>query len=390
MATSATARGKPRIRRIGISTGGGDAPGLNAVIRAAVKSALNLGWEVVGIQRGFDGLFKAGMAKKLSARDVAGILTMGGTILGTTNRGNPFEYRARVKGKTVVKDMSAEVLKNVKRLGLDAIICIGGDGTLKIARQLADMGVPVVGVPKTIDNDMPGTVITFGYDTAVSTATDALDKLHSTAASHQRTMVVELMGRYAGWITLNAGVAGGADVILIPEIPFDIDVVCKKVEDRYHRKRNFAIVVAAEGATPVGQGMFTREHRDTGRQEVLLGGIAQWVADEINKRTGVETRSLVLGHLQRGGHPTSFDRLLGTRFGAAAVRLVAEGGFGRMVCLRPPNVESIPLSKAATGQPRKVPVDSDTILSARMMGICFGDRWEKPMHKGTRLAESPR
>jgi 6-phosphofructokinase 1 len=252
------------------------------------------------------------------------------------------------------------------------------------------MGVPVVGVPKTIDNDMPGTVITFGYDTAVSTATDALDKLHSTAASHQRTMVVELMGRYAGWITLNAGVAGGADVILIPEIPFDIDVVCKKVEDRYHRKRNFAIVVAAEGATPVGQGMFTREHRDTGRQEVLLGGIAQWVADEINKRTGVETRSLVLGHLQRGGHPTSFDRLLGTRFGAAAVRLVAEGGFGRMVCLRPPNVESIPLSEAATGQPRKVPVDSDTILSARMMGICFGDRWEKPMHKGTRLAESPR
>jgi ATP-dependent phosphofructokinase / diphosphate-dependent phosphofructokinase len=390
MATRARQAGRPTIRRIGISTGGGDAPGLNAVIRAAVKSALNLGWEVVGIQRGFDGLFKPGMAKRLTAKDVAGILTMGGTILGTTNRGNPFEYRTKVKGKSVVKDMSAEVLKSVKRLGLDAIICIGGDGTLKIAQQLATMGVPVVGVPKTIDNDMPGTVVTFGYDTAVSTATDALDKLHSTAASHQRTMVVELMGRYAGWIALNAGVAGGADIILLPEIPFDIGIVCKAVDARYRRKRNFAIVVVAEGATAVGSGMFTREHRDTGRQEVLLGGIAQWVSDEIGKRTGHETRSLVLGHLQRGGHPTSFDRLLGTRFGAAAVRLVAEGGFGRMVCLRPPNIDSMPLAEVATGQPRRVPVDSDTILSARMMGICFGDRAEAPVQRGARVAEAHR
>ncbi len=376
MATRARQSGKPNIRRIGISTGGGDAPGLNAVIRAAVKSALNRGWEVVGIRRGFDGLFKAGMAKKLTARDVAGILTMGGTILGTTNRGNPFEYRSRVGGKTVVKDMSGHILESVKRLGLDAIVCIGGDGTLQIARRLADMGVPVVGVPKTIDNDMPGTVITFGYDTAVSTATDALDKLHSTAASHQRTLVVEVMGRYAGWIALNSGVAGGADIILIPEIPFDIEVVCKKVEDRYRRRRNFAIAVVAEGAAPTGGKMFTREHRDTGRQEVLLGGVAQWVAEEIQKRTGRETRSLVLGHLQRGGHPTTFDRLLGTRFGAAAIRLIAEGGFGRMVCLRPPNIESVPLSEVATGQPRTVPLDSDTILSARQMGISFGDRVE--------------
>jgi phosphofructokinase-like protein len=376
MATRARQSGKPNIRRIGISTGGGDAPGLNAVIRAAVKSALNRGWEVVGIRRGFDGLFKAGMAKKLTARDVAGILTMGGTILGTTNRGNPFEYRSRVGGKTVVKDMSGHILESVKKLGLDAIVCIGGDGTLQIARRLADLGVPVVGVPKTIDNDMPGTVITFGYDTAVSTATDALDKLHSTAASHQRTLVVEVMGRYAGWIALNSGVAGGADIILIPEIPFDIEVVCKKVEDRYRRRRNFAIAVVAEGAAPTGGKMFTREHRDTGRQEVLLGGVAQWVAEEIQKRTGRETRSLVLGHLQRGGHPTTFDRLLGTRFGAAAIRLIAEGGFGRMVCLRPPNIESVPLSEVATGQPRTVPLDSDTILSARQMGISFGDRVE--------------
>ena len=376
MATRANLAGKPIIRRIGISTGGGDAPGLNAVIRAAVKSALNRGWEVVGIRRGFDGLFKPGMAKKLTAKDVAGILTMGGTILGTTNRGNPFEYRTRVGGKTVVKDMSGHVLQSVRKMGLDAIVCIGGDGTLQIARRLADMGVPVVGVPKTIDNDMPGTVVTFGYDTAVSTATDALDKLHSTAASHQRTMVVEVMGRYAGWIALNSGVAGGADVILIPEIPFDMDVVCRKIEDRYRRKRNFAIVVAAEGAMPVGGKMFTREHKDTGRQEVLLGGIAQWVAEEIQNRTGRETRSLVLGHLQRGGHPTTFDRLLGTRFGAAAIRLIADGGFGRMVCLRPPTIDSVSLEEVATGKPRTVPLDSDTILSARQMGISFGDRVE--------------
>ena len=376
MATRANLAGKPIIRRIGISTGGGDAPGLNAVIRAAVKSALNRGWEVVGIRRGFDGLFKPGMAKKLTSKDVAGILTMGGTILGTTNRGNPFEYRTRVGGKTVVKDMSGHVLQSVRKLGLDAIVCIGGDGTLQIARRLADMGVPVVGVPKTIDNDMPGTVVTFGYDTAVSTATDALDKLHSTAASHQRTMVVEVMGRYAGWIALNSGVAGGADVILIPEIPFDMDVVCKKIEDRYHRKRNFAIVVAAEGAMPAGGKMFTREQKNTGRQEVLLGGIAQWVAEEIQNRTGRETRSLVLGHLQRGGHPTTFDRLLGTRFGAAAIRLIADGGFGRMVCLRPPTIDSVSLEEVATGKPRTVPLDSDTILSARQMGISFGDRVE--------------
>jgi 6-phosphofructokinase 1 len=374
MNTTAKRPGPRKIRRIGISTGGGDAPGLNAVIRAAVKTALNLGWEVVGIRRGFDGLFIPGMAKKLTARDVAGILTMGGTILGTTNRGNPFEYKVKVGNKTVVKDMSGTILQRVRALGLDAIVVIGGDGTLAIAKRLADMGVPVVGVPKTIDNDMPGTVVTFGYDTAVSTATDALDKLHSTAASHQRTMVVEVMGRYAGWIALNAGVAGGADIILIPEIPFDLDVVCHKVEERYRKKRNFAIVVAAEGAAPVGGRMFTKEHRDTGRQEVLLGGVAQFVADEIAKRTGRETRSLVLGHLQRGGHPTTFDRLLGTRFGAAAIRLVAEGGFGRMVCLRPPNIDSVPLAEVAVGKPRKVPLDSDTILSARAMGISFGDR----------------
>jgi 6-phosphofructokinase 1 len=339
-----------------------------------VKTALNLGWEVVGIRRGFDGLFLPGMAKKLSARDVAGILTMGGTILGTTNRGNPFEYRVREGNRTVVKDMSGTILQRVRALGLDAIVVIGGDGTLAIAKRLADMGVPVVGVPKTIDNDMPGTVVTFGYDTAVSTATDALDKLHSTAASHQRTMVVEVMGRYAGWIALNAGVAGGADIILIPEIPFDLDVICHKVEERYRRKRNFAIVVTAEGAAPVGGHMFTKDHRDAGRQEVLLGGVAQFIADEIAKRTGRETRSLVLGHLQRGGHPTTFDRLLGTRFGAAAIRLVAEGGFGRMVCLRPPNIDSVPLAEVAIGKPRKVPLDSDTILSARAMGICFGDK----------------
>jgi len=366
--------GRPKIRRIGICTGGGDAPGLNAVIRAAVKTALHLGWEVVGIRRGFDGLFVPGMAKRLGAQDVAGILSMGGTILGTTNRGNPFEYRMKAGKRTIVKDVSGAIVQRVKSLGLDAIAVIGGDGTLAIAKRLADMGVPVVGVPKTIDNDMPGTVVTFGFDTAVSTATDALDKLHSTAQSHQRTMVVEVMGRYAGWIALNAGVAGGADVILIPEIPFDLDVICRKVEERYWRKRNFAIVVAAEGARPTGAGMFTREARETGRQEVLLGGVAEYVAAEIAKRTGRETRSLVLGHLQRGGQPTTFDRLLGTRFGGAAIRLIAEGRFGRMVCLRPPLIDSVPLAEVAIGKPRLVSVECDTILSARNMGVSLGDR----------------
>ena len=359
-------------RRIGVLTGGGDCPGLNAVIRAVVKSANNLGWTVIGIKKGFEGLMDSKNAETLHSHDISGILNVGGTILGTTNRGDPFKYAVTKNGKTTTMDKSDEAVKGFKKLKLDALVCIGGDGTLTIAKQLADKGVPLVGVPKTIDNDLSATVITFGFDTAVSTATDALDKLHSTAESHQRVMVVEVMGRYAGWIALNSGIAGGADVILIPEIPFDMDKVCKKVMDRYKIKRNFCIVVVAEGAKPKGGGMFTKDNNTKGRVEVLLGGIAEWVAKEINTRTGKETRSLVLGHLQRGGNPTTFDRLLATRFGAAAIRTLQANRFGEMVCLRPPNVISVPLIEAI-GKMKSVPLDSDEITTGKNLGISFGD-----------------
>ncbi|MBI5360035.1 MAG: 6-phosphofructokinase [Planctomycetes bacterium] len=360
------------IKRIAVSTGGGDCPGLNAVIRAVVKSSVNLGWEVIGIQKGFEGLLHTDMAKSLHPRDVAGILNIGGTILGTTNRGNPFQLEVKVGNKTVTKDVSNDVVKGFKKLKLDALIAIGGDGTLKIARDLAMKGIPIIGVPKTIDNDLEATVITFGFDTAVSNATDALDKLQSTAESHERTMVVEVMGRYAGWIALNSGIAGGADVILIPEIPFDIEKVCRKIKERYKEPKKYGIVVVAEAAKMKEGKMFTKECKDKGRQEPLLGGVAQYVATEIHDRTGVETRSMVLGHLQRGGTPTTFDRLVATRFGCAAVRLVQKGEFGRMVCLRPPEVLSVTLEEAVSKM-KSVPLNCDSIVSARQMGISFGD-----------------
>jgi len=360
-----------KIKRIGVSTGGGDAPGLNAVIRAVVKSAFNRGWEVIGIKEGFEGLLNISKAKKITTKDITGILNMGGTILGTTNRGNPFQHKVKVGNKFVIKDVSNIIVRNFRKLKLDALVAIGGDGSLSIAKQLKDKGLPIVGVPKTIDNDLKATVITFGYDTAVSTATDALDKLHSTAQSHQRVMVVEVMGRYAGWIALNSGVAGGADIILIPEIPFNFDKVCEKVKARYQTKRNFCIVVVAEGARPSGGQRVVKAAGSESHVEVL-GGIGNMVAEEIAKRTGKETRSIVLGHLQRGGNPTTFDRLVGTRFGTAAVRLIAEGKFGRMVCLKPPNIGSVPLEEAIA-ELNTVPLNSDVIQSGRELGICFGD-----------------
>ncbi|OGV58690.1 MAG: 6-phosphofructokinase [Lentisphaerae bacterium GWF2_52_8] len=361
-----------KIKKIGVLTGGGDCPGLNAVIRAVVKSALNRKWGVVGIKGGFEGLMDTSNAKDMHSQDIAGILHIGGTILGTTNRGNPFEMTVKKGGKTVIKDMSDSAVAGFYKLGLDALVCIGGDGTLGIAEKLQYKGVPIVGVPKTIDNDLSATVITFGFDTAVNTATDALDKLHSTAESHKRVMVVEVMGRYAGWIALNSGISGGADVILIPEIPFDMDKVCRKVNDRYRTKRNFCIIVAAEGAKPKGGGLFTKKHADAGRQEVLLGGIAEWIAKEVKERTGRDTRSLVLGHLQRGGTPTTFDRLIATRFGAAAVRAIEKNSFGVMIALRPPDVVEVPI-REAIGRMKSVPLDSDEIVTGRDLGICFGD-----------------
>jgi 6-phosphofructokinase 1 len=361
---------RPKPKRVGILTGGGDCPGLNAVIRAACRTGFNHGVEVYGIEDGFDGLLNRKL-RPLESSDVSGILHLGGTILGTTNRANPFRYPAREGKRMVEVDRSAEVVKNFHELGLDALIAIGGDGTLGIAERFSRRGIPTVGVPKTIDNDIAGTVITFGFDTAVSTATDALDKLHSTAEAHKRVMVVEVMGRHAGWIALQSGIAGGADVILIPEIPFEIESVCEKIRDRARHGRDFSIVVAAEGASPRGGTVRTKGKRGVGR-EARLGGIAEWLAVEIERRTNKETRSLVLGHLQRGGAPTTFDRLLGTRFGAAAMRLVVDGHFGKLVSLAPPSIQAVPL-RNAVGRIRTVPKNSDVIRSARDLGVGFGD-----------------
>jgi 6-phosphofructokinase 1 len=355
--------------RIAISTGGGDAPGLNAVIRGAVLGALHRGWECFGIRRGYFGLLGEDEVLPLGAKEVRGITHLGGTILGTTNRGDPFRWRdARPDGTWVERDRSDELVRNFRAHALDALIAIGGDGSLAIARKLQAKGIPLVGVPKTIDNDVGGTVATFGFDTAVAVATDAIDRVHSTAEAHERVMVVEVMGRHAGFIALHAGLAGSADVILIPEIPFDIDKVCDKIRRREAEGRHFSIVVAAEGATPRG-GAATLKDPVTER----LGGIAERVAREIEARTGKETRSLVLGHLQRGGSPTTFDRLLGLRFGAAAIRLIAEGRWGCMVALTPPQlVAAIPLEQALA-TPKRVQLDSDAVATARDLGTSFGD-----------------
>ena len=359
--------------RIALSTGGGDAPGLNAVIRGAVLSAVHRGWAVYGIQRGFGGLLGQDRVVALGADEVRGITHVGGTILGTTNRSSPFKWPVpQSDGSVKEVDRSDELIAAFNAHGFDALIMIGGDGSLNIAQQLYQKGLPVVGVPKTIDNDVGGTAATFGFDTAVSTATDALDKVHSTAESHDRVIVVEVMGRYAGWIALNSGVSGSADVILIPEIPFDIESVCRKIRERDARGRHFSVVVVAEGATPKGGALVLKGPAAAGGGMERLGGIADRVAREIEHRTGKETRSLTLGHLQRGGSPTTFDRLLALRFGAAAVRCVADGNFGVMVAHVPPSTGFIPL-KEVLGKPKLVPLDLDTVLMAREIGVCLGD-----------------
>lgn len=360
------------IRKIAINTGGGDAPGLNAVIRAAVLTALNMGWEVYGIRRGYTGFFEEDGIQRLDWKSVRGITHLGGTILGTTNRGSPFEWPVqRPNGTVDYVDRSDEVIQSFRRHELDALIAIGGDGSLHIANALHEKGLPVVGVPKTIDNDLAATQVTFGFHTAVQTATEALDKLHSTAESHERVFVVELMGRHTGWIALFAGISSTADVILIPEIPFDIERVCEKVEERYASGARFAIIVAAEGAVPKGGAPMYKEPPGKGYSG-RYGGIADRLAREIAERTGRETRSLVLGHLQRGGQPTAYDRLLALRFGAAATRIVAEKRFGTMVALDPPEVRAVPL-KDAVGQIKRVPLDSDIVRTARDLRISFGD-----------------
>ena len=359
-------------RRIAITTGGGDAPGLNAVIRACVLSALNRGWDVCGIRKGYGGLLGEAEVITLNREAVRGITHLGGTILGTTNRGNPFEWPVeREDGTLEAVDRSDEVVDAFRRLGFDAMIAIGGDGSLGIANRLWQKGLPVVGVPKTIDNDLAATQVAFGFHTAVQTASDAIDKLHSTAESHERVMVVELMGRHTGWIALFAGVSATADAILIPEIPYDIEKVCDKIRQREANGRHFSIVVVAEGARPKeGEAAIAAAARPG--QAARYGGIAERVAEQIAERTGKETRALVLGHLQRGGSPIAYDRLIALRFGAAAVRCVEEERFGTMVALDPPIVRAVPLEDAIR-QLKVVQPDSDVLQTARDLGISFGD-----------------
>lgn len=364
------------IRRVAISTGGGDAPGLNAVIRAAVLSGIKRGWEMYGIRDGFHGLlvperYPEGGIVRLGRENVRGITRLGGTILGTSNRNNPMRYPiTQPDGKVIEVDRTDEIVRAFLLHDIDALITVGGDGSLEIASVLSKKGLRVISVPKTIDNDLDKTDVTFGFDTAVSFATEGVDRLHTTAASHGRVLVVEVMGRYAGWIALHSGVAGSADVILIPEIPYDINVVAEKIRQRDHGGYNFTIVVVAEGAMPVG-GSTSVVEREAGKAE-RLGGAGEKVAHEIQQITGKETRTVVLGHLLRGGSPTAFDRLIALRFGAAAVRALEEGQSGVMIALDPPHVKYVPISEAI-GQMKYVPVDCDTIDTARDLGISFGE-----------------
>jgi len=364
------------MKKIAICTGGGDAPGLNAVIRASVLSALQLGWEVYGIRDGMRGLLRPEEYQNqglipLDRAAVRGITHLGGTMLGTSNRDDPSHFpKVQADGSVVYEDITAEVAATFKQLGFDALISVGGDGSMKIASRLSEHGLRVIGVPKTIDNDLDCTVATFGFNTAVQFACDCIDRLHSTAASHQRVMVVEVMGRYAGWIALESGLAGTADVILLPEIPYQLDSVVKKVEERHRWGAKFSLVVVAEGAFPAeGQRLVKERPIDSNEK---LGGIAEKLSHDIRAATGFDTRHVVLGHLLRGGAPSAQDRNLSLRFGAAAVRALAEGVHGVMVALAPPEVHYVPLSRVA-GRMKAVPLDCDTVLTCRSLGVCLGD-----------------
>jgi 6-phosphofructokinase 1 len=357
------------IKRIGILTGGGDAPGLNAVIRAVVKAGTNCECEVIGLEDSFDGLIEPDRWHRLTPGDVTGILRIGGTILGTANRGNPFA--APIETSAGLRSYSERCVEMFHELKLDALVVIGGDGTLAIAHEFHKQGLPLVGVPKTIDNDIVETTNTFGFDTAVSFATDAIDRLHTTAEAHHRVMVVEVMGRYTGWIALYAGLAGGADVILIPEIPFDLHKVAGRIHERDAYGARFSIVVVAEGARPV-DGEVSLLRAASGEYVERLGGMGARVTAALEPLTKKEGRTVVLGHLQRGGSPTPFDRILATRFGARAVELLMEGQFGTMVAFHPPDIVPVPLENVV-GRTKNVPLDFDVVRAARAMGISLGD-----------------
>jgi len=357
-------------KRLGVLTAGGDCPGLNAVIRGVVKSANTHGYEVVGFLKGYEGLVDPVSFIPLTHKNTTGILGQGGTILGSTNKGR-FAATVGVNDRLELDpELVAGVKTTAEQLNLEGLICVGGDGSLAVAQQFHEHGIPVVGVPKTIDNDLSSTAFTFGFFSAVFCATDALDRLHTTAASHERVMVLEVMGRHAGWIALYAGTAGGGDVILIPEIPWTFENVCQAIINREQRGKKFTLVVVAEGAALPDKGMVTQDKQESQKQ-VRLGGIGNYVAKEIERRLGKETRTVVLGHLQRGGAPTTFDRVLATQFGAHAVRLVVERKFGHMVTYQPPDMLDVPIIdaiKLATVCP-----NCSAVQAARALGICFGD-----------------
>ncbi len=360
-------------KRIGILTSGGDCPGLNAVLRGVVRASTPLGWEVIGFLDGFEGLLSPVASIRLDRNTTAGILSQGGTILGTTNRGRFVAKVGRGERNRIPKAVIRETKTNLQKMGIDALICVGGDGSLTTALQLFEAGIPVIGVPKTIDNDLDATAMTFGFDSAVACVVDALDRLHTTADSHKRVMVTEVMGRHAGWIALYGGLAGGGDIILIPEIPFTFDSVADAIMRRQADAYKSTLIVVAEGARPKDGKQLVQQ---TGSGEYKLGGIGDLVAREVAWRTGRETRNCVLGHLQRGGVPTPLDRILGTCFGAEAVELVREGRFGHMVSYQNEQISHRPIAEAVH-RLRLVPLDHSMLMTARSVGVCFGDEPEE-------------
>jgi len=360
-----------RIKRIGILTGGGDCPGLNAVIRAVVKTALTENLEVFGFRDGYFGLVQDDF-QHLGADEVSNILTLGGTILGSSNKDNPFHLMEKDQaGKIHRLDRSADIPKNLRKHGVDALVVLGGDGSMTVAEHLSRRGIRIVGVPKTIDNDLMGTDQTFGHDTAVSVATEAIDRLHTVADSHHRVMIVEVMGRYAGWLALRAGIAGGADIILIPELPYDEGKIAETIRTRQKRGKKSSIVVIAEGAHPRGGKMVVDRINPLSAERIRLGGISRELAGHLESQSGLETRAVILGHIVRGGTPTAYDRNLATLFGVKAMELVARGKFGRMVALRGGKLGSVPLTMVS-GKVKRVPVNHDLLQSARKIGVSLG------------------